>query len=146
MLSRFDGGRRRMKFLCAAVLILGVSAGSVSAGEPTPSGTAMTFYLLANQGRCEEAERLLTVESVQLLRKTLGARVGFIQFCRDKGGESPLEALAVKSEKALGDHVEVEITRTYKTGLAFESDTLVRQGPDWKIVIGRNVVANDLRK
>jgi hypothetical protein len=135
-----------MKSLCVAVLILGASAASASAGEPTPSGAAMTFYLLANQGRCVEAERLFTVESVDLLRKTLGARDGFVQFCRDKGGESPLEALAVKSEKALGDSVEVEITRTYKNGLAYERDTLVRQGPDWKIVIGRNVVANNLRK
>ena len=135
-----------MKFLCAAVLILGASTVNVSSGEPTPSGTAMTFYLLANQGRCVEAERLLTVESVELLRTTLGARDGFSRFCRDKGGESPLESLAVKSEKALGDHVEVEIMRAYKRGLAFESDTLVKQDPDWKIVIGSDVTANNLRK
>ena len=125
-----------MKALIGAGLLFAVSLGQLEAGEATPSGTAMTFYLLANQGRCAEARQLFTPESITIINKTLGSQNGFAEFCAGKGQSSPLIALSVRSAKVDAERATVEIARTYEQGVAYETDRLVKQGPTWKIVVG----------
>jgi hypothetical protein len=135
-----------MKVLCTAGLVVIASAVQVSGGEVTPAGTAMKFYLLANQGECGEAEKLFTPESVAVIKKTLGAKDGFALFCADKGTESPLVTLTAKTAKSGVERATVEVTRTYEMGMAMDTDVLVKQGSAWKIVVGESQSASKPRK
>jgi hypothetical protein len=131
-----------MKVLCAIVVGLGATA-QAWAGEPTPAGVAMSFYLLANQGRCVEAEQLFTSDAVAVIKKTLGGARGFALFCADKGSKSALVALEVQKEAVAAGRATVEIKRTYKEGLAFETDSLVKVCSSWKLVVGENQVVSN---
>ena len=121
-----------------AMVVLATVGTQSPAPNASPADVAQAFYRLANQGKCREAEKLFTAESVAVIRRTLKPEDGFASFCASKGGKSPLTALAVAREEMDGDRAIVAIIRTHGSDMAMETDELVRQGGIWRIVVGES--------
>jgi hypothetical protein len=131
-----------MKALSALAVVLLLSGAVGAAPAATPADVARQFYQMANEGKCADAARLFTAESVQVINRALGSPDGVLQFCAGRGGKAPIATMTVKKETQRGDRAQVTIERSYKDGsLARETDSLVKVGNAWHFSVGENQVA-----
>jgi hypothetical protein len=131
-----------MRALSAVAGLLGLLSGAEGAAPAaTPPDVAKQFYQMANEGKCADAARLFTAESVEVINRALESPDGFLQFCAGRGGRAPIATLTIKKETQRGDRAQVTIERSYKDGsLALQTDDLVRAGGVWQLSVGENQV------